>query len=92
MKDVEEILKEARQQDAPQKTASVYYYYAAEQYLIKAKRTHGYSDFDDSEQFAEKARGLAQKALEKAKKGKKRVHEPDITEKPEKRKRKKSGK
>lgn len=82
--DVDELMAEADQLDAANKVSSTYYYWAAKEHLSKARLTHGYSEFDASENFAKKARELASQAVEKAKSGKKKVFEPELEEKKKK--------
>ena len=86
MVDVEDELKRAEGLEAEDKVASAYYYWAARAHLDKAWEEHGYSDFESSEEFAEKALELARKATEKTEKASKRVFDPDN---PEPRKKKK---
>jgi len=76
--EVEKKLVEAEKLEASDKVASAYYYWAAREYLRKSKEEHGYSDFTASEEFANKSKELADKAIVKAKTGKKRVVEPDL--------------
>ncbi len=78
--DVTKELKAAERNEADQKIASVYYYWAAREYFTKAKQEHGYSDFDESEILAKKALELARTATAKAETGKKRVVEPEDLE------------
>jgi|GEM_PF-5481343 len=78
IKDVNATMAEADELNAANKVASAYQYWAAKEHLSKARLTHGYSDFDASEKFAQKAQKLADQAVSKAKKGKQLVYEPKL--------------
>jgi hypothetical protein len=82
IRDAETAVEQASADQADQKVASVYYYWAAYEYLVKAKITHGHAEFFKSEELAARALELAQKATEKAKGATLRVVEPDLTKKP----------
>ncbi len=76
--DVEKTLKQARDNHADRKVDSVYYYYAAGEYLRKCKQEHGYSRFLASERYGLKAKSLARKAVETSEKESAEYVEPDL--------------
>jgi len=64
--DTQSLLDSAKQMRAEEKPAAQYYYYAAHEYLRKAKDEEGHSDFQSAEHFGKKALDLARKAVNKA--------------------------
>ena len=67
--DTQSLLDRAKQMRAEEKPASQYYYYAAYEYLRKAKDEEGHSDFESAKHFGQKALDLARKAINKARDG-----------------------
>lgn len=59
--DAEDQLEKAKKEGADKNAP--YEYYLAWSYLVKAKKTEGYSEFGAAEKYAVRARDLAKKAI-----------------------------
>lgn len=77
IRDAEDVLHQARQEEADQKLASTYFYWAAHEYLIKAKTSHGRAEFFSSEEQAARSLELGKMAIEKSKGATLRVVDPE---------------